>query len=63
MVAPYNATEFIGKTYSYDSNGINLQSITNELGQITTFANSNKFGKPLKITDHKGRVTIDEYDD
>lgn len=62
MVAPYNATEFIGKTYSYDSNGINLQSITNELGQITTFANYNKFGKPLIITDHKGRVTTDEYD-
>lgn len=62
MSAPYNATEFIGKTYSYDSNGINLQSITNELGQITTFANYNKFGKPLIITDHKGRVTTDEYD-
>lgn len=62
MVAPYNATEFIGKTYAYDSNGINLQSITNELGQITTFANYNKFGKPLIITDHKGRVTTDEYD-
>ena len=62
MAASYNATEFIGKTYSYDSNGINLQSITNELGQITTFANYNKFGKPLIITDHKGRVTTDEYD-
>ena len=61
MAASYNATEFIGKTYSYDSNGINLQSITNELGQITTFANYNKFGKPLIITDYKGRVTTDEY--
>ena len=62
MVSPYNATEFIGKTYSYDSNGINLMSMTNELGQTTTFANYNKFGKALKITDHKGRVTTDEYD-
>lgn len=62
MVAPYNATEFIGKTYAYDSNGINLQSITNELGQTTTFANYNKFGNPLIITDHKGRTTTDEYD-
>lgn len=60
--APYDVTDFIGKIYSYDSNGINLMSMTNELGHTTTFANYNKFGKALKITDHKGRVTTDEYD-
>ena len=63
MVAPYNATEFIGTTYTYGSNGINLQSITNELGQTTNFSDYNKYGKPLKITDHKGRLTTDEYND
>ncbi len=63
MSAPYNVTEFIGKEYTYDGNGINLQSVTNELGQRTTFSGYNKFGNPKKVTDYKGRVTTNENND
>lgn len=63
MAAHYNVTEFIGKTYIYDSNGINLLSVTNELGQKTTFSDYNKFGKPSSQSDHKGRKTYYTYDD
>ena len=61
--APFNVSEFIGKTYTYDENGINLLTSTNELGHTTIFGCYNKFGKPQTITDHKGRVTTDQYND
>lgn len=61
--APYNVTSFIGKTYTYDSDGINLASVTDEFGLGTTFTDYNKFGKPLYQGDHNGRVTSYTYDD
>ncbi len=63
MHVQYDATTFTGKTYTYDSNGINLLSATNELGQKTTFSDYNKFGKPSSQSDHKGRKTSYTYDD
>ncbi|MBQ8839137.1 MAG: hypothetical protein IJ005_07445, partial [Bacteroidales bacterium] len=61
--APYNATEFIGKTFTYDDTGSILCTLTDELGHTTTFSEYNKYGKPLTVTDYAGRVTADVYDD
>ncbi len=62
FTAPFNVTEFVGKEYVYDAEGINVLSATNEFGQTTTFGNYNKYGKPLSMTDYAGRVTTMSYD-
>lgn len=58
----YDAATGLGKTYTYDGNGINMLASTNELGQTTTFSNFNKYGQPLSRVDYKGRTTSFEYD-
>ena len=60
--APYGATEFIGHTYTYDSDGRYLLTDTDALGRTTTYANYNKFGKPEKVTDYRNRITYFSYD-
>lgn len=60
--APYDATEFIGHTYTYDSKGRNLLTDTDALGHTTTYANYNKFGKPERVVDYRGRSTYYSYD-
>ena len=60
--APYNATTFIGKTYTYDAIGKHILSSTDEFGLTTTYSDYNKFGKPETISDHMGRITADTYD-
>ena len=57
--APYNVTELLGNTYTYDAIGRNLLTKTNALGQTTTYAEYDKWGQAHRITDHKGRtITI-----
>lgn len=55
--APYNVTELLGYTYTYDAIGRNLLTKTNALGQTTTYAEYDKWGQAHRITDHKGRTT------
>lgn len=55
--APYNVTELLGNTYTYDAIGHNLLTKTNALGQTTTYAEYDKWGQAHRITDHKGRTT------
>ena len=55
--APYNVTELLGNTYTYDDIGRNLLTKTNALGQTTTYAEYDKWGQAHRITDHKGRTT------
>ena len=54
---PYNVTELLGNTYTYDASGRNLLTKTNALGQTTTFADYDKWGQPHRIIDHKGKAT------
>ena len=61
--ALYNVTEFLGNTYTYDPSGRYLASQTNALSQTTTFSNYDKYGNARAITDHKGRVTTQAFDD
>lgn len=60
--APYGGTEFIGHTYTYDSNGRYMLTDTDALGHTTTFTNYNKFGKPGIVSDYRGRPTYYSYD-
>ena len=60
--APYNATEFIGHTYTYDSNGRYCLTDTDALGHTTTYVNYNKFGKPFRVVDYRNRSTYYSYD-
>ena len=55
--APYNVTEFLGNTYTYDASGRNLLTKINALGQTTTYAEYDKWGLAHRVTDHKGRTT------
>ena len=59
---PYNATEFIGHTYTYDSNGRYCLTDTDALGHTTTYVNYNKFGKPFRVVDYRNRSTYYSYD-
>lgn len=61
--ASYGATEFIGNTYTYDSDGRYMLTKTDALGHTTTYRNYTKFGKPSSQSDHKGRVTTFKYND
>lgn len=60
--APYDATEFVGTTYVYDTLGRFLVSSTDALGRATTYSGYNKFGKPAIVTDHLGRSVTYTYD-
>lgn len=60
--APYDATEFIGHTYTYDSDGRYCLTDTDALGHTTTYGNYNKFGKPEKVTDYRNRNIYYSYD-
>jgi RHS repeat-associated protein len=48
-------------TYAYDTFG-NLQTVTNGLGQATSFANYDASGRPRTMTDTNGIVTAFTYD-
>ncbi|MGM9764088.1 MAG: hypothetical protein ACI3ZQ_08730, partial [Candidatus Cryptobacteroides sp.] len=61
--APYGATEFTGSTYAYDGTGRYLRSSVNPLGQTTVYSDYNKFGKPERVTDYRGRTTSYTYDE
>lgn len=61
--APYNVTEFLGNTYTYDPSGRYLASQTNAFSQTTTFSNYDKYGNARTVTDHKGRITTRTFDD
>ena len=60
--APYGATEFIGDTLVYDSNGRYLLSKADALGRTTTYSGYNKFGKPTSVTDYHSHTTTYTYD-
>ncbi len=55
--APYNVTEFLGDTYTYDASGRYIASVTNAFGQNTEYADFDRYGNPRIIYDHKRRVT------
>lgn len=60
--APYDATEFIGHTYTYDAQGRYLLTDTDALGRTKTYVNYNKYGKPLRVDDFRNRATYYSYD-
>lgn len=60
--APYNATEYTGNTYTYDSSGRHLTSSTNALGQTTTYSNFDKYGNARTVTDYRNRVRTNSFD-
>lgn len=60
--APYGATEFVGETYTYDSDGRYRLTKTDALGHTTTFGGYNKFGKPTTVKDYRNRTTAYVYD-
>lgn len=60
--APYSATEFVGSSYTYDSNGHYLLTETDALGHTTTYSGYNKFGKPTMVSDYRNRATTYVYD-
>ena len=60
--APYNVTEFLGNTYTYDPTGQYVASSTNALGQTTTYSNYDKFGNACTVTDFKNRITTHTFD-
>ena len=60
--APYGTTEFVGNTYTYDSDGRYLLTKTDALGHTTTYSGYNKFGKPTTVKDYRNRTTTYTYD-
>ena len=60
--APYNATEYTGNTYTYDSFGRHLSSSTDALGHTTTYSNFDRYGNPRTVTDYRGRVKTNSFD-
>lgn len=60
--ANYESNNLLGNTYSYDSRGL-LQSITNELGQKTSYSQYNKWGNPEIVEDFRNNITSYTYDD
>lgn len=42
--APYSATEFLGKTYTYDTDNRYLKTVTDALGRTTTTLSYDKYG-------------------
>lgn len=60
--AQYGATEFVGNTYAYDSDGRYMLSKTDALGHTTTYSGYNKYGKPTTVEDYRNRTTTYTYD-
>lgn len=60
--APYDVTDFIGNSYSYDATGRYLATETNALSQVTTYSNYDKYGNAGTITNHKGQATTRNFD-
>jgi RHS repeat-associated protein len=50
------------RTFAYDSSNGSLASITNALGQVTTFSNFDAHGRPQRVTDPNGLITDLTYD-
>jgi YD repeat-containing protein len=59
----YNASEFLGNTYTYDSSGRYLATLTNALSQTITYSNYDPYGNAKTIKDHKNRTTTYNYDE
>lgn len=55
-------TDPLGHITSYGYTGNNLVTLTNALGQVTTYSNYNGRGQPQAITDPNGVVTSFTYD-
>ncbi|MHC1731055.1 MAG: RHS repeat-associated core domain-containing protein [Bacteroidales bacterium] len=55
--APYDVTDFIGTSYTYDATGRYPASENNTLSQTTTYTNYDKYGNARTITNHKGQST------
>ena len=62
MTAPYGATEFTGKSYTYDNDGRHVLSSTNALGQTTSYIGYNHWGKPTSSVDFRNHTTSCQYD-
>ncbi len=62
MTAPYGATEFIGKSFTYDNDGRHVLTSTNALGQTTTYSGYNRWGKPTSSVDFRNLTTSYQYD-
>ncbi|MFI3240183.1 MAG: RHS repeat-associated core domain-containing protein [Bacteroidales bacterium] len=60
--APHDLTNFIGDTYTYDSSGRYIASVTDALGLVTTYSYYDKFGNPTLKTNHKDQDTHMTYD-
>ena len=60
--ASYGAAEYVGNTYTYDSDGRYMLSKTDALGHTTTYSGYNKFGKPATVKDYRNRTTTYTYD-
>lgn len=61
--APYNVSVFTGDTYTYDSSGKNVTSVTDKYGHETTYGNYDKYGNVQSSTDYAGRTTSYSYDE
>jgi len=60
--APYGATQYVGDTYTYDSEGRHVLTSTNALGQTTTYSGYNAYGSPCTVTDFRNRPMTRSYD-
>ncbi|MCR5018539.1 MAG: hypothetical protein K6A64_07070 [Bacteroidales bacterium] len=60
--APYNSTEYVGDSYTYDASGRHMTSLTDALGLTTTYSGFTRYGNPTVVTDHMGRTCYLSYD-
>ena len=60
--APYSVTEFLGKTYTYDTDNRYLKTVTDALGRTTTTLSYDKYGNPLSVMDFLQHTTNYTYD-
>lgn len=60
--AMYGASEYVGTSCSYGSDGRFMTSSTNEFGKTTTFSGYNKYGQQTVTTDWAGHITLNGYD-
>ena len=64
LSAPYSATVFRGSTYTWDNHGRYITSETDALGLTTQYGSYDVHsGKPGRVTDHLGGVTLSGFDD
>lgn len=62
LSAPYNVTEFLGNTYTYDASARLVATVTNALSQTTTYSNFDRYGNPGTVVDYKNRTTTNIFD-